>query len=789
MVDRSSAEVVTVAIVKAASVKALRSSESQLVINWIMERCPFATSMPTKTAFGPMAQWATVFVCLAISSIAAAQDATAPPPVAPKDAAKTAPSDPKISDPKTGILIDLPLPLTGRSVDAATQTLEAVASSGQAAAGQASRTTVVVRYLTDENDGKLTEFEEALRFARAMARPEFRNLRIVAYVNGDVKGHAVLPVLASDVLVIGDAATLSDAAVNEPDGKADDTILASYQAIAARRGLFPPPVVEALVRPGQELVLATTLDGKRRFAAGEEVATLRREGGGWQEEVWSASGQSLQLTAPMMRTSRIATHFVSSFDEVPTALDLAELKSIAESLLDGGVSAGLLEVAGAISRDRVRRWELNLAKATDAGEVNAVVVSIDSAGGSLESSLRFAGTLSSTVPPLRRAFGFVQAQARADASLVAVACKPLYLHPESRLGGPGGQAINGNDLRPITEAIDQIATDAGRPSALIRGLLDPDLKVYRYTNNKTGQIRYATEDEFALGSDVPEDERRLWRRGELITLADGLTANQAIELGLAEGQVSSVDELAIAVGLEQTPVPIVDRGLVHFVEWIGGMKGVSVLLLMVGMIALSMEAGAPGISIPGFVAMLAFAAYFWIQFLNGTAQWLEIMLFVLGLACIAIELFIVPGVGVFGIGGLCLLVLGVVLTSQTFVIPRNTYQFEQLTRSLWLVVGGFGAMVLGFTLLRIFMPRQMIFKHLALETPDDEMIERAERLADYEYLLGESGVATTPLRPSGKAKFGNEFVQVISDGTPLSTGDAVRVIEVKGNRIVVAPLE
>jgi membrane-bound ClpP family serine protease len=83
----------------------------------------------------------------------------------------------------------------------------------------------------------------------------------------------------------------------------------------------------------------------------------------------------------------------------------------------------------------------------------------------------------------------------------------------------------------------------------------------------------------------------------------------------------------------------------------------------------------------------------------------------------------------------------------------------------------------------------MIFKHLALEMPDDEAIERAERLTDYEYLLGESGVATTPLRPAGKAKFGNEFVQVISDGTPLSTGDAVRVIEVKGNRVVVAPVE
>ena len=65
---------------------------------------------------------------------------------------------------------------------------------------------------------------------------------------------------------------------------------------------------------------------------------------------------------------------------------------------------------------------------------------------------------------------------------------------------------------------EQIAADTGRSAALIRGLLNPGLKVYRYTHTKTGQLRYATEDELALGSDEPEAERKLWRRGELIEL-------------------------------------------------------------------------------------------------------------------------------------------------------------------------------------------------------------------------------------------------------------------------------
>jgi len=691
-------------------------------------------------------------------------------------------------DSKQGVSIDVALPITSRVVSVVGETLRTVAESGSTDLESTVRTTVVLRFRSEENDGSATQFEDALKLARSMASPAFRNLRIVSYIDSPIRGHAALPILGSDVLVVGTSASIADTAINEPDGTADATVLASYLAIAERRGLFPAPVVTAMVRPGEELVLATTLDGKRKFAIGDEAIELRR-GGGWQEDLWASADQPLVLSAARLRSSRIASFSADSEDELLQTLDLAGLAPIADPLIGTEALTGMLEVSGAISTDRVHRWELNLAKATDAGEVNTVLVIVDSSGGELSASVTLAGTLSSTQPPLRRAIGFVQNESRGDASVIALSCKPLYMHPDARLGGPGGQSIDPSVRSPLDEAIEQIASDVGRPAALLRGILDPSLKVYRYKNIKTGQVRYSTEDDLVRVADDPEVERQLWQRGELIELEKGLTATQAQELGLIEGQASSIDDLTKALALPSAPQPIVDRGLIHFVEWVGGLKGVAVLLLMVGLVAMSMEAGAPGISIPGFVAMICFAMYFWIQFLNGTAQWLEVLAFALGLLCIGIELFIVPGVGVFGIGGLCLLVLGVVLTSQTFVIPRNTYQFEQLTRNLWLVVGGFGSIIVGLTLLRILMPKRTLLKHLALETPDGEMIERAERLSDYEYLVDRVGEATTPLRPSGKVRFGNEIVSVISDGTPIGPGDSVRVIAVMGNRIVVEPVE
>ena len=688
---------------------------------------------------------------------------------------------------RAGWRVEVPLPITQAGSTLVLEQLAAVADeSGQVGGG--GRRTVVLDFHTGSGDGAATVFEDALQLARSLGRPSLRSLRLVAYVEGNVRGHAVLPILACDALIIGPAASIGDAATAEGGGDGDETVVLSYRTVAARRAVFPEAVAEALVRPSLELVQATTLDGTRRFVSGEELDELRRGGGGWREEVWAAAGEPLVLSAQRLRDARIASHLIPSADHLARTLELAELKVVDQRMLAGDAIGTLLDVSGVISRDRVRRWESNLIHSVDKGTANLWLVSIDSPGGSVAGSVQLAGTLSTVDPPIRRTVGFVSGRALADAALIAVACRPLYLHPDARLGGPGAVVPRGDELADLEEAIERISQDASRPSALLRGLLDPSLDVYRYTNRRTGEVLYATADDI-LANEADPGERGQWERGAAIALQDGLSAAQAIELGLAEGQFNSLDEAARAVGLPESPPPLAPRGIVHFVEWFGSQTGVSVFLLLIGLLTLSIEIGAPGVSIPGFISMICFTLYFWIQFLSGTAEWLEVLAFVLGVICIGIELFLLAGVGVFGIGGLCLLVLGVVLTSQTCVIPRTAYQYEQMTQNLWLVLAGVGAVVIGITLLKIFLPQTRFMRDLALEIPDGQLLDRSERLADFEHLAGQVGVATTPLMPAGKAKFGEEYVQVVTDGSPVAVGQSVRVTQVLGNRVVVEPLE
>ena len=52
-------------------------------------------------------------------------------------------------------------------------------------------------------------------------------------------------------------------------------------------------------------------------------------------------------------------------------------------------------------------------------------------------------------------------------------------------------------------------------------------------------------------------------------------------------------------------------------------------------------------------------------------------------------------------------------------------------------------------------------------------------------LLGAMGVAATMLRPAGLARFGDDFIDVVTDGDFIPAGSRIQVIEIEGNRIVV----
>jgi len=210
--------------------------------------------------------------------------------------------------------------------------------------------------------------------------------------------------------------------------------------------------------------------------------------------------------------------------------------------------------------------------------------------------------------------------------------------------------------------------------------------------------------------------------------------------------------------------------------------------LFIGVIALISEFKAPGVGIPGFVAVVCFGLFFWSRFLNGTAGWLEAMLIVGGIFFILLELLVLPGFGIFGLGGGAMFITGIVLAMQTFIWPTTDYEVDQVTYSLGTVLVLFSGMIAAAFLAKHVLPRTPFLNQTMLDAPDDEAMEeirRRETIVDLTHLVGNTGQALTPLRPSGKAKIGHEIVSVTSDGDMIEQGEKVVVIEVRGNYAIV----
>src|SRR5205807_9080192 len=73
----------------------------------------------------------------------------------------------------------------------------------------------------------------------------------------------------------------------------------------------------------------------------------------------------------------------------------------------------------------------------------------------------------------------------------------------------------------------------------------------------------------------------------------------------------------------------------------------AVLLLVIGFVGIYVELHAPGLGVGGFVALVAFTLFFWSKYVDGTAGWLEVLLFLGGVFCVLLEVLVIPVFGIF----------------------------------------------------------------------------------------------------------------------------------------------
>lgn len=463
----------------------------------------------------------------------------------------------------------------------------------------------------------------------------------------------------------------------------------------------------------------------------------------------------------------------------------------------------LIELTGEIDPSDTAYIRNRLQRAKAAG-ADLVIIEIDSPGGYKTESL----AIGELLRDLDWAYvvAFVPREAISGAALLSFGADEIYAAPEMRFGDIGPIHFDPTEfafrLVPaklqsvlVREARD-LASAKGYPPDLAEAMVDKDVLVFQKTG-PDGKLEFRRAH--VNDQERPGDE---WTLIEESGPERFLTLNgvRAKELGLVRELVRDRDELALALGFESSQL------IVHQVNWADKVARVlntwwmTAILVVIGLLALYLEMTAPGIGIGALVAGLCAMLFFWSHFLGGTADWLEVLLFIAGIVCLAMELFVIPGTGISGLLGMILLLSSVVMATQDFVIPSNSEQWNQFLTSLLTLLCALALVALGAILITKKLGKIPVFNQMVLAPQYENSAAVRSDPATGKPLkptpvshpavsVGDWGKADSPLRPAGRVNFAGLSMDVISDGQFVERGQQVKVIRIQGNVIVVAPVE
>ena len=283
------------------------------------------------------------------------------------------------------------------------------------------------------------------------------------------------------------------------------------------------------------------------------------------------------------------------------------------------------------------------------------------------------------------------------------------------------------------------------------------------------------------------DGKVIKAKGELLSL----TANEAVKTYgdppqplFGAGISKSLDELVTSLHGSAT---IVSHLEITWSEKVAQyLTAITPLLLGIGLLGLFIEFKTPGFGVFGIVGLTLLAIVFLGQYVIGLSGHEPLLIFLLGVALIAVELIFFPGTLVAALTG-AVLMLGSLVWAMMDHWPDQPISISgpDLTIPLMKVGSGFVIALALFFLLLKFLPKHSRFGGLILETAVAGVPSAAGTpilggggAPRGRQLIGSTGRAATALFPSGQVEIGGSRYEAklkvgfAEPGTPVRVTDA-----------------
>ena len=405
-----------------------------------------------------------------------------------------------------------------------------------------------------------------------------------------------------------------------------------------------------------------------------------------------------------------------------------------------------------------RRVKLALEEAVNQ-EATLIVIEMDTYGGAVNDADDIRTMILESEIPV---YVFINKDAASAGALISIACDSIYMAPGGSIGaatvvnGADGAAAPDKYQSYMRSMMRSTAEATGRDPRIAEGMVDEKIEI----------------------EGVSE-------AGSVITLS----VSEAIKYGFCEGEYKSVEAIIEAQNLQEATVlayeeDSIDKIISFFLS--PAISGVLILIIIGG---IYFELQTPGVGFPILAAIIATLLYFIPYYLNGLAENWEIIIFITGIVLLAVELFVIPGFGIFGVLGVIFILGGLVLG----MLPNQDFNFDFVPASqlfgalLTVILAALASVGLVFWLTPK-VNQWGAFSTITLASTQ----EKADGYTSSFYsdsLLGKEGTVHSRLRPSGRVTIEGEIYDAYSRGEFIDQGEKIIVISTEGTSLRVKRLE
>ena len=433
---------------------------------------------------------------------------------------------------------------------------------------------------------------------------------------------------------------------------------------------------------------------------------------------------------------------------------LAAAASCAETRDSRALSEGPLvyrvPVTGVVELGLAPFIERSIREAEAAG-ASALVLDMETPGGRVDAAQRIANALSDAPLPV---YAFVNRRAYSAGALIAIATDRVFMREGSVLGA----------ATPVTGEGDKA------PEKIVSAMRS-EMRALAQEHGLDPRVAEAMVDEDIEIEGVVE-------RGKLLTL----TADEAARLGYA-AVVDDWEDLLAAIDHENAQVLVADENWAELVVRFLSHPVVAPFLLSIGFLGLIVEIKTAGFGAAGLLGLVSITLFFGAHMIVGLAGWEEVILLGIGLVLLGIEMFVVPGFGIFGIGGTLAVLASIYLSLVGHLSTGIDYSQAAMVLSVTALIILVGAWALIRTL-----PRNRRLARSGVFLADELDRETGYLSAAVrDELIDAHGVAATDLRPAGAGVFGEERLDVVAEAGWIEAGTPIRIVRSEGYRLVVRP--